>query len=64
MQSFPVIIKSKEKHKLLANTLPIEREITSEWKDRVVHAEMNNVVMGGQEKIQAKLFHEDVLSCP
>lgn len=47
MQPFPVIIKSKEKHELLSNVLPVEREITSEWKDRRVYTEMNNVVIGG-----------------
>ena len=41
------MIKSKENHKLLSNILPIEREITSEWKDRTVYTEMNNVVIGG-----------------
>lgn len=53
VQSFPVIIKSKEKHKLLSNTLAVEKEITSEWKDRTAYTEMN------KEKIQRKLFYED-----
>lgn len=30
VQSSPVNITSKEKHKLLSNILPVEREITSE----------------------------------
>lgn len=47
VQSFPVIIKSKQKHKLLSNILPIQREITSEWKDRTLYTEMNNLVIGG-----------------
>lgn len=56
MQSFPVIIKPKEKHKLLSNILPIEREITSPWKDRPVYAEMNNVVIEGTGENSEKII--------
>lgn len=56
VQSFPVIITSKEKHKLVSNTLPIEREITSEWKDRTIYTEMNNVVIGGTRENSEKII--------
>lgn len=62
VQSSPVNIKSKAKHKLLSNILPVVREITSKQKDRTVYTKMNNAMMGRREKIQEKLFCEDIPS--
>ena len=56
VQPFPVNITFKEKYKLISNILTIEREITSEWKDRIVHTEMNNVVIGNTGENSEKII--------